>query len=329
MKKLLILWLLLFPIFGFTYQQQGFSQYQENFWSVNFVCAWQCVMLVGQTDQYDMITANWQLSGQGFLGYWFLVGQQIIPWETMQINGNGIVAQDFIFARSQTFSQIPANSQIVIILEGNINGTIKPSLDVLGGGQKIAMAWNDFREMETLTPYSINLRYGVKLLWTSIVQYGYWIFILVALYILVFAKRRKEQKYQRIFFWGIGIFLFIGARNLISYTRIVDQWLKNYTQSIGDNKTFFDLWDYIVFTDKVRKELKLDEGTKTCKIQINSFQDRPFTAHRESVYLKPCISVKTWSLADYILYYKKPISKEDLQKPVLINFNGSYLLQNK
>jgi len=329
MKKNLILLLLLFPAFWFTYQQQGFKQYQENYWTSNFVCEWQCIMLIWATDQYDMINLNWNLNWQWVLGYWFLVWQQIIPWEIIQINWNWQINEDFVFSKSQNFKQIPPNSQVVVIMEGNLQWNIKPSIDILWLGQKISMLLKDFWDMETLTPYSINLRYWIKLLWTSILTYWYRIFILVAIYILVFSKEREKKKFQKIFYLWIWIFLFIWIRNLITYTRIVDQWLKNFTHQIIENKTFFDLWDYIAITDKIRKKLNLDDKNISCKIKIHSFQDWPFRFHRENLYLKPCIWVMTWSEADYTLYYKKPIQQEDKDKKILIDFNWSYLLQNK
>ena len=329
MKKILILWLLLFPVFGFAYQQQWFSQFQENFWSTDFLCESQCFAIMWATDEYDMLNIDGQINGQWILGYWFLVWQQVVPWEIIQINWNVTINQKFIFSKSQVFSQIPKNSQIVLIMEGGLKGKIDPKLDFLSLWEKISIAWKDFWEMETLTPYSINLRYWVKILWTSILQYWYRIFILIAAYILIFSKWHKQQKYQKIFFCGIGIFLFIGIRNFITYTWIVDQWIKNFSQQTADNKTFFDLGDYIALTDKIRKQLHLDDKNKICTIKIYSFQDRPFKAHRENLYIKPCISIATWSQADYILYYKKPINEEDSQKPVLLDFNGSYLLQNK
>lgn len=329
MKKILILYLLLFPIFGFTYQQQGFSQFQENLWKIDFICKSQCITIIWATDQYDILDINWQTNGQWVFGYWFLVWQQIIPWEIIQINWNSTINQKFIFSRSQVFSQIPKGSQIVLIMEGWLEGKIKPELTFLSFWEKIWMWWKEFWTMETLTPYSINLRYGVKVLWTSILQYGYRIFILATAYILVFSKDKKEKKYQKIFFRGIGIFLFIWIRNFITYTRIVDKWLKNYTHQTTENNTFFDLWDYIAITDKIRKELNLDDKNISCKIKIHSFQDWPFRFHRENLYLKPCIWVMTWSEADYTLYYKKPIQQEDKDKKILIDFNWSYLLQNK
>lgn len=328
-KRLLLL-LVFAALPTFAYQQQGFSQYQESDGNMNFVCTGQCFALMAPFAWSDYISLRGTLQGNGMIGYGFLVGQQILPGDTVQVNGETQVDQQFSFAKLPFYSQIPTTAQVVFIVQGNITwNMLWVQIWSMDTYQKVGQWWKDFWQMETLTPYSINLRYGVKILGTSIIQYGYWIFAIIALLILFFAKWNKEEKYRKIFFLGLGIFLFIGIRNLITYTWIVSQGLTTFTYQSSDNKTFFDLWDYIAFTDKIRKTLKLDESKNICKIYVNSFQDRPFKAHRDNLYIKPCIDVLTWSEADYIIYYKKPLATWDLQKNILVNFNGSYLLSNK
>jgi hypothetical protein len=215
-------------------------------------------------------------------------------------------------------------------VQGNVIGkNISISSTAYSLSQDLAQWWNDFWKMETLTPYSINLRYGVMIWWTSLVQYGYILFILGALFIFFFVKWTKEEKYRKIFFLGIGMFLFIGIRNLITNVWIAHQWISSYTQASPDDKTFFNLWDSIPFTDKIRKALDLDTTKRHCTIYVDSIQPVPFTHHRENVYLKPCTIVQTWSMADYLLYYYKKVPDQYLTKPVIVQFHGNYLLQNK
>jgi len=329
-KRLIVLLLFaVFPSFA-AYQQQWFSQFQELDGNMNFVCDSQCFALVGPMWSSDYFTLRGTLQGIGAIGYGFVVGQQIIPGETIQINWMSTSDQQFSFSKSPYYSQVPKEAQLVIMVQGNVVGSqMHVALGFMDFYQKIGQWWKDFRQMETLTPYSINLRYWVKILWTSVIQYGYRIFILIAAYILFFVKWDKDKKFRKIFFLGIGIFLFIGIRNLITYIWIVDQGIKSYTNQFLDNKIYFDLWDYISFTDKIRKELNLDEWKKDCTIYVDSFQDRPFKAHWESLYLKPCTLTLTWSEADYLLYYRKPVVSWDLQKTILVNFHWNYLLQNK
>lgn len=329
LKRLLLLSLLVASP-SFAYQQQGFSNYQENGSTVDFVCENQCVLVLDSWKEADVIRLVGQLEWQWMLWYGFLIGQQIAPGESLQVNGNGNLNTEFIIADSPVFKQLPSEYQLVILVQGNVIGkNISISSTAYSLFQGITQWWNDFWKMETLTPYSINLRYGVMIWWTSLVQYGYILFILGALFIFFFVKWTKEEKYRRIFFLGIGMFLFIGIRNLITYWTIVSQWLSSYTSPSLENKTFFDLGDYIPLTVKIRDILKLDTEKKTCKIHITSFQDRPFVAHRQHLYLKPCVVVQTWSEADYLLYYNKPLPNNDLTKSVLLQFHGSTLLLNK
>lgn len=328
-RLLLLLIFAAFPSFA-EYQQQWFSQFQELDGNINFVCESQCVVLVGPLAWNDSVTLNGTIQGSGVMWYGFVVGQQIVPGETFQIDWSTTINQQFFFSKLPFYSQIPQDAQIVFIAQGAIAWTqLKIDLWFMAFSDKVGQWWKDFWKMETLTPYTINLRYWVKILWTSIVKYGYWIFLLAGLYLFFFTKWSKEKKYRKICFLALGIFLFIGIRNLITYTWIVDQGIESYTRPSMEHKTYFDLWDYIAFTDQIRKTLKLDTEKKSYTLYVDSFQDWPFQWHRNVVYLQPCVWTLTWSEADYLIYYKKPILSWDAQKPVLVDFNGSYLLSNK
>ncbi len=328
-RLLLLLAFVTFPTFA-TYQQQWFSQFQELDGNMNFVCTGQCFALIGPMAGSDYVHLQGNFEGSGVIGYGFVVGQQIVPGQIFPLQWTLAVDQQFSFAELPFYSQIPGDAQLVIIVQGGVTwNQVSLDLGFMTFYDKVVQWRKDFWKMETLTPYSINLRYGVKLLWTSIVTYGYILFIIAALYILLFGKWDKVKKFRNIFFWGIGIFLFIGMRNLITNVWIVHQWLQMYTHQSYEYKTFFDLGDYIVFTDKIRKTLGLDTGKKNCSIYVDSFQDWPFKGHWETVYLKPCTMVLTWSEADYIVYYHKPITSGNIQKPVLLEYHWNYLLQNK
>lgn len=228
---------------------------------------------------------------------------------------------------AQYFSQIPNNANLIFLVNWKINGNLNIDANIFSIWEKISQWWKDFRKMETFTPYSINLRYWVKMNWTSIIKYWYIIFIITWLLILLFKKWKKEQKLKTIFYVWIWIFLFIWIRNTITYTSILHQWLNWF----NSNKSFYDLWDYIQFTNEIREKLNLDSKKFTkddCKIYINSYQEWPFTSHRESFYLKPCERVLTWELADYLIYYKTALSTDDSNKKILINHNNNYLLKN-
>lgn len=293
---------------------------------MTFACENQCIVVLWTLGSNDYLNLQGTVEGQGTIGFWFLIGEQVAPGPMMNVQWQGKIDQKFSFSEVQFISQIPKEAQVVLLVQGKVKGNeVVANLRYLSFFEKFDQAWKDFWKMEPMTPYTINLRYGVKMLGTSIVQYWYILFILAAVYIWLFTKKNKEHKQQAILFFGIGIFLFIGLRNLITDFTIVQQWVKWYTT----NKMLFDLNDYIPFTDQIRKKLDLDTGKKECTIQVHAFQDRPFKAHRESVYLKPCKLVNTWTEADYIIYYHVPVGSGDVGKEILLQMNDNYLLLSK
>jgi hypothetical protein len=54
------------------------------------------------------------------VGYGFLVGQQIAPGETVQVNGESSVDQQFAFSVLPFYAQLPAEAQLVLIVQGNV-----------------------------------------------------------------------------------------------------------------------------------------------------------------------------------------------------------------
>ena len=67
-------------------QQQGFAQFQELDGTINFDCTGQCFALIGPLAGSDYISLNGTLQENGVVGYGFVVGQQIIPGDTVQVN---------------------------------------------------------------------------------------------------------------------------------------------------------------------------------------------------------------------------------------------------
>lgn len=328
--KMFILLLNLFLLiwFSFGYQQQWFSQYQEWWDWISFNCTNQCVITLWQKDKLDYLDLEWTVKWNWVIGYWFLIWDQISLLNQYEVVVSSDINDSMNFVEyKQYFSSIPWNTDLILLVNGNLNWNLKLDSGKFSFWKKLSQWWKDFRKMETYTPYSINLRYWITLMWTSIIKYWYILFIIVAILILIFKKWKKEQKFRIIFYLWLWMFLFIWIRNIITYTSILNQGLSWFKE----DKTYFDLWDYIDFTDKIRTELNLDSekiSKDDCKIFIDSFQDRPFVWHRESLYLKPCERVLTWDLADYKIYYKTQIPAEDSNKKILIDFNNNYLLEN-
>ncbi len=288
----------------------------------------QCEIILWQKDKIDYLNIDWIVKWNGVVGYWFLIWNQISLLNQYDITVSSQINESMNFIEyKQYLNSIPWDTNLILLFNGNINWNLKLHSGKFSFWQRISQWRKDFWKMESYTPYSINLRYWVTLMWTSIVKCGYILFIITAILILIFKKGKKEKKFRIIFYFWLWLFLFIWIRNTVTYTSILSQWLSWFK---GD-KTYFDLWDYIAFTDKVRTELDLDSGKISrddCKIYINSFQDWPFVWHRESFYLKPCERVLTWDMANYKIYYKTEVPAENSNKKILISSNNNYLLEN-
>ncbi len=329
LKRLLFL-LLFLALPSFAYEQQWFSGYQEMWDKVSFLCESQCFVLLWNTSTSEFLSIAGSVQGSWVFGYGFLVGQQIYPGEIVQVNWSLPLDKQFRYADVQNFSQLPSSTQVVLILQWSLqsNGlTLQQSY--MDFGTKISQGWKSFWSMEGMTPYSINLRYGVKIWSASIVKYGYRLFILIGVLILLFVKWWKERKGRMLFFLWCRIFLIIGIRNLFTYTSIVHQWLQDFTFASSDTRTFFGLWDYLVFTDKVRKTLHLDDKhPQKCTMYAESEPDWPYRIHWSFVYMEPCNLIQDAQKADYLLFYQKPAPAAFTGKKVLLQYHGNVLLDN-
>jgi hypothetical protein len=119
----------------------------------------------------DTFQLKGNLQGNGIIGYGFLIGQQVIPGEIIEIS-SALLDQEWLFSRSPYFSQIPPDAEIVLIVQGSIQAeALTVKMKTLNLFQKVKWGWKDFREYEPLTVYSINLRYGQKILGTCVVQW--------------------------------------------------------------------------------------------------------------------------------------------------------------
>ncbi len=315
-----------------AYQQQGFVTYTEDpTGTVNFSCEAQCFLVIWPLGKYDMLTYKGTMGGNGQIWYGFLVGQQIYAAAIQNVDGSSEYSWDF--GSNQTYSQIPkgAQVQIVLLVNGAVQGTqvaIQPVR--LSASKNIKRWWSTFWKNESLMPYSINLRYGVKRGETPFFRILYWVFIIAFFRSLFFIKNR-DKSHQAIMTRAIVLVVLFAGRNLLNRINWTNTTLHTYSGAPYEQATFFDLGDYPTFITKMRGTLKLDEayGTKDCTIYFDAAQSWPFAAHANEVYIKPCMPAVDKTSADYIVYYKKPVDPENASKPQLLEYNGSVLLQNK
>lgn len=313
-----------------AYQQQGFSSFQEApDGTLSFSCEQQCFLLLGALGGSDQLLVDGSISWEGQIGYWFLVGQQIYPGEVLK--ANEVSSLLFTFSTHPLYPQLPREAtQVVVLADGEVNASaLSVRLHYYTFGEKIAKGWKDFRTNEPLRPYSINLRYGVKVLGTPLVKIVYWIFIIGFLWSLFFVRGNDKRRTVLISL-TVSLLVLFSARNLLNRTNRTSVALSTYTYAPEQEKTFYDLRDYPLFIDKMREKLSLDNkfGEWECTIYFDAAQEWPFKVHADRVYIKPCEAATDKNSTDYIVYYKKPIDPEYATLPVLLEFNWSFLIQN-
>jgi hypothetical protein len=310
----------------FWYKNQWFDNFIEIWNSIKFSCSSQCFVVVDQKSDNNLLKVTWNLNWTWVIWYWFLDWDEIFSWEFIDVWSlkDSILNYDFLFKNLNYYSQLSKEIIIVLIIEWQIHSdNFNIELTKTSFFDNLKIAWNDFWKIETLTPYSINLRYWVNLNWTSIITIWYVLFFIIFLIWLFFVKNKKHF----FIYLSLYLFLFIWFRNIISYYSITKNWLQNFVFQKYENKTFFELWDHIVFSDKIRKTLNLDnKSTNNCKIYIELIRERPFLGHFQNTYLKPCNVTNNIEEADYLIYYKKtPENLENFEE--ILNFNDSYLLK--
>lgn len=318
------------------WKQQWFSTFSVQWNAVTFTCEQQCILVMDQLTQYDYLNIIGKVTGHGTIWFWFLVGTQFVPGVLRNFQDTYTFPGKYFFSDTQQFPSIPKTANVTFIVQGS--GATQDLTFVLGSAGPLEWAGRartSFRRNEPMTPYSINLRKWVIIGGKSIVHYAYILCLVLWLYIFIKRwnnARSKDIIAKQLFIACFGIFLLVWMRNLATVVSITAWGVKNLYPETRETATYFELGDYIVFTEKVREELKLDEiiqENRACKIYAEWLSNRPYIVHRRSVYLKPCSLVENRDQADYVLYYKKqpvePITNENL----ILSFQGSYLLKRK
>lgn len=322
----LIICLICVNWFSFAYQQEWFSKYQESENWVFFECEKVCFIVLWERGKADVLYVDWAVTWSGtfmiFSTNWNK--NSLIYGDKLSYNLNSyLVLPNY----KKTLYSVPKDAKLLIQVNWNMKWNLKIDKISYSFSQNVSSIRKDFWTMEPFYQYGTNMKYWVSIRWNVITKYWYVIFALSLLLILIFVRWKMTKKFRIIFYVWIWLVLLIWIRNAVTYTYNLNQWLSWFK----DNKEFFDMGDFIPFIEQVRDEINLsfEEGrTKDCKIFIQSNGNRNINDHGR-FYLKPCKQVITWDLADYKLYYKVNIPREDSSKKILVDFNGSYLLDNK
>lgn len=325
-KFFFFLFLLSFNWYCFWYQHDWFLKYQEWEEWINFECEEQCTISLWERKNLELLTLNWIISWTGV----FIITSKdwgrdwLLYRDEVSIHGN---ARIFFDNYEKLLYNIPRDKILLIEFNWDIKWNLNINLISYSFSQKILKSRKDFWAMESIYQNSMNLRNGISIRWISIIKYWYILFMLSIVWVFIFVKWKGRQKFKMIFYIGLWLFLFIWIRNTITYTYILHQWLSWFKA----NKEFYDLEDFLPFTEKIRDKLELSFEKKVeqgCKIFMEPHWNRNIDDHWW-FYFKPCEQVFWEDEADYKIYYKRNILPKDFDKQVLLEFNGSYLLDNK
>ena len=315
--------LILLGWFTFGYQQEWFSKFQEWDSWVFFECEKSCIIILWERKNADILGVDWVVTWSWSFMIFSRDGNDnsLLYGDKLSYDGNSyIILPNY----KKTLYNISKKASLFIQVNWNIKWNLKIDIISSSFSQRISSIRKDFWTMEPFYQYGINMKYWVSIRWTVIIKYLYGIFVLSLIWILIFVKWKRIKKFRIIFYVWIWLFLFMWIRNAITHTYSLNQWLSWYRS----NKEFFDMGDFIPFIEKVRDKLDLSfDENKDCEIFMKSNWNRNINDHGR-FYLKPCKQVVTWDLADYKIYYKVSIPREDSNKKVLLEFNGSYLLDN-
>lgn len=254
-RLLLLLVFAVFPSFA-AYQQQGFDQFQELDGNMNFTCTWQCLALIGPLAGSDYAMLKWAFQWNGVVGYGFLVGQQIAPGENFQVNGAASVDQKFSFSALPFFSQIPAEAQLILVVQWNITWvqiSLQPGL--MDFYQKIGQWWKSFWTFDTFKPYTINLLYWPMISGKNANALFYRIFLLIVIAVFAFTKYSFQKKLLYVLLWGLSLWLIYDVR---MWLESINNYHNDYTTYISQSwyqKTYRERGDFYSFVDFTKDTL--------------------------------------------------------------------------
>lgn len=307
----------LLPILAFAYQNQWFDSYTENGNSITFSCSNQCVLILGEKSKNDMIKIS-GLKGDGDAVAGVMGTNQFYPITNKKASEN----PSFI-VNSLNGQAIPSNAPVALVFQGKVSATNASILFTQSNiVDKIGQIRSDFRANEPMTFYSINLRYGVKLLGTPIVVIWYWVFFLGL--IILYVKKRFNVK--NTLYLALSIFMIIAIKNLIATSAITIDGLQTYSFANSGSKVYANLGDNYEFMSLARKAMKIDDQQiHSCKVYLECGQERPYCVHADYIFIKPCESTKIIWEADFAIYYQKTPTSTAWRRTILER-NGSFVL---
>ena len=222
---------------------------------MNFVCTGQCFVLIGPLAGSDSISLNGDLQWSWLVWYGFLVGQQIAPGETIQINWKTMVNQQFIFAKNQYYSQIPQWAQVLMIVQGAVAWShINIGFWTLSFFDKFTNWFKQALEYKEYNPRTINFLEWPMWNWVYINQYFLiWIVVFLIIALLTYRFSTDLKNKLRAIRFGVGVLVFFWI--FFDFFSTVNQ-VKIYNQTmsvtgimengrVGRSSDFYHFLDFI------------------------------------------------------------------------------------
>ncbi|MCX6824778.1 MAG: hypothetical protein NTY80_01005 [candidate division SR1 bacterium] len=297
-RLLLLLAFTTFPSFA-AYQQQGFSQFQELDGNINFSCTSQCVAVIGLVAGRDYISLKGTLQGNGVIGYGFVIGQQIIPADTVQINGLTTLDQQFSFSKFQYYSQVPKDAQLVIIVQGNVDGNqFVPQVGALSFFENFGNGVRQALEYKEYNPRTINFLEGPMRNGYYINQYFFpWICVLLILSLVLYLLSSSHKNKEMAIYFGAGVLVFFWVfLDFFSTNNQIKIYKQNMSATnIMQNGRMGRSSDFYQFLDFIK--------TKVPKGSPGSFI-APYPFDFEGRYhIYPDVKFNALTGVDYIFFY--------------------------
>jgi len=203
----------------------------------------------------DYISLNGTLQGNGIIWYGFLVGQQVAPGETIHINWETILNQQFIFAKNQYYDQIPPGAQVIMVVQGAVTWNhVNMEFWALSFFDKFANWFRQALEYREYNPRTINFLEWPMWNGKFINQYFFvWIIILLAVALIAyrFSTERKDKRNSILFGAGVLIFFwiffdFFSTNNQIKiYKQTMSATNIMENGRVGRNSDFYTFLDFI------------------------------------------------------------------------------------
>lgn len=259
------------------YRQQWFTNFLQKWNTVEATCKTQCIVLVWELSNFDVLKIDWEITWSGKIGYGFLFQNKLIPVDIIDITQKNIHL-NFNFSKSSFFYQIPKNTQVVVLFEGNqkIKNTIRLYKNTFQ--ENIHQYFSDFLYFDTFKPYTINLLYWPKIAGRSVNNTFYILIIFGSIFLFTYFKIRHKKKVWKFIMWYILVLWCI--YDIRMGMEINSYYVNDFNTYISKERweqTYRDRGYFYSFLDFTNEKLKENNIKKYEEISFYSDNNWPFS----------------------------------------------------